>query len=217
MRHWAVAGILLAAGAGAAEQSVTTEWRRVATAADRQKVREWRSAWSTALRDVRGDRAAMTAITADAALFDPDRSLTGSLPAPGDYRCRTTKLGRQGISGSSFVTLPWTACRIGVDPSASLFTGLGRGQRPIGTLYADTDSRTIFLGSMMLAGETRAMAYGRDPGRDMAGIVERIGDHRWRLVLPRPAFQSQLDLIEIEPADQRAAVIAAGSAGSVAR
>ncbi|KQU49680.1 hypothetical protein ASG67_11205 [Sphingomonas sp. Leaf339] len=200
MRHWAVAGILLATGAGAAEREVTVDWRRVATAADRQKLREWRSAWSSALRDARGDKAAMAAITGDAALFDPDRSLTGSLPAPGNYRCRTTKLGRQGVSGSFFVTLPWTACRIETASTAVLFTGLGVGQRPIGMLYADTDARTIFLGSMMLTGETRAMAYGRDPGRDMAGILERIGERRWRLVLPHPAFQSQLDLIEIEPA-----------------
>ena len=30
------------------------------------------------------------------------------------------------------------------------------------------------------------MRYGRDAERDMAGFVERIGDNRWRLVLPYP-------------------------------
>ena len=32
------------------------------------------------------------------------------------------------------------------------------------------------------------MQYGRDQDRDVAGFVERIGDDRWRLVMPYPAF-----------------------------
>jgi hypothetical protein len=35
----------------------------------------------------------------------------------------------------------------------------------------------------------------------MAGLVERIGARRWRLVLPYPRFESTLDVIEIVPAD----------------
>ena len=34
----------------------------------------------------------------------------------------------------------------------------------------------------------------------MAGLVERIGDNRWRLVLPAPAYESLLDVIELVPA-----------------
>ncbi|WP_152998778.1 DUF4893 domain-containing protein, partial [Sphingopyxis sp. H115] len=30
--------------------------------------------------------------------------------------------------------------------------------------------------------------------------VERIGDNRWRLVLPAPAYESLLDVIELVPA-----------------
>jgi hypothetical protein len=33
----------------------------------------------------------------------------------------------------------------------------------------------------------------------MIGLVQRIGDRRWRLVLPRPAHESLLDVIEIVP------------------
>ncbi|MDB5668625.1 MAG: hypothetical protein JWL74_1575, partial [Alphaproteobacteria bacterium] len=35
--------------------------------------------------------------------------------------------------------------------------------------------------------------------RDMAGIVERIGDRRWRIVLPRPSFESIVDVLELVP------------------
>jgi hypothetical protein len=48
----------------------------------------------------------------------------------------------------------------------------------------------------------------------MVGMMERIGPARWRLVLPRPAYQSILDLLELRPAGQRDAM---GNAGSVAR
>ena len=51
----------------------------------------------------------------------------------------------------------------------------------------------------MLGDESRADAYGVDPMRDVAGYVERIGANRWRLVLPDPAFESLLDVIELVP------------------
>jgi hypothetical protein len=35
----------------------------------------------------------------------------------------------------------------------------------------------------------------------MAGVVERIGERRWRLVLPYPAFESTIDIVELIPAD----------------
>ena len=44
------------------------------------------------------------------------------------------------------------------------------------------------------------MQYGRDPDRDLAGWVERIGDNRWRLILPYPIYESTLDVLELVPA-----------------
>ena len=73
-------------------------------------------------------------------------------------------------------------------------------QRASGVLFDSTDSRTIFLGTLALGDEARPMPYGRDLRRDMAGFVERIGEARWRLVLPFPGFQSTLDVMEIVPA-----------------
>ncbi|MBL7373056.1 DUF4893 domain-containing protein, partial [Escherichia coli] len=40
-------------------------------------------------------------------------------------------------------------------------------------------------------------AYGAQPERDQAGVVERIGENRWRVVIPWPKQESKLDLIEI--------------------
>ena len=33
-----------------------------------------------------------------------------------------------------------------------------------------------------------------------AWIVERIGPARWRLIMPRPAFESTMDVLELVPA-----------------
>ena len=60
--------------------------------------------------------------------------------------------------------------------------------------------RQVFLGTLVLGDEQRAMQYGRDPDRDVAGFVEKIGPNRWRLVMPYPAFESLTDVLELVPA-----------------
>ena len=81
------------------------------------------------------------------------------------------------------------------------FAKLTGSQRPIGMfLPFPGQQRMVFLGTLQLGDEQRALQYGRDRERDMAGVVERIGDNRWRLVLPYPAFESTLDVIELVPA-----------------
>ena len=57
----------------------------------------------------------------------------------------------------------------------------------------------IFLGTLQLGDEALALRYSRDKERDMVGVVERVGDNRWRLVLPYPHFESLLDVIELSP------------------
>jgi hypothetical protein len=60
--------------------------------------------------------------------------------------------------------------------------------------------RQIFLGTLVLGDETQALQYGQDETRDVAGYVERIGANRWRLLMPSPHFESQLDVMELVPA-----------------
>lgn len=170
-------------------------WREVATPDDRRRLRGWRDAWMEALPAARagGGRAA---IAAEGALFDPDRALGDAMPLEGRYRCRTFKLGSQGTAGPAFVAYGWFACRVDGDRR---FTKIDGSQRPVGTLFPETGGRAVFLGTLTLGDERRAMRYGRDRQRDMAGIVERVGEARWRIVLPYPRFESVLDLIELVP------------------
>ena len=39
------------------------------------------------------------------------------------------------------------------------------------------------------------------PKRDMAGVLERIGPFKWRLVIPWPQSTSKLDVFELTPVD----------------
>ena len=59
--------------------------------------------------------------------------------------------------------------------------------------------RLVFLGSLAVGGEDLPIAYGDDPKRDMAGVLERIGPFRWRLVIPWPQSTSKLDVFELTP------------------
>jgi len=52
----------------------------------------------------------------------------------------------------------------------------------------------------VLGDEREARQYGQDETRDIAAFVERIGPSRWRMVMPRPAFESQVDVVELVPA-----------------
>jgi len=83
---------------------------------------------------------------------------------------------------------------------AQRFTKLSGSQRPVGLIYQADALRQVFLGTMVLGDETQGYQYGRDADRDLAAWVERIGDHRWRMIFPYPAFESTMDVIELVPA-----------------
>ena len=174
------------------------DWRTVVTSADRVRLRRWRSAWMTALDQVRAAGHAGD-VARDTALFDPDRALADPMPAAGDYRCRVFKLGSQGAGGLGYVAYPAFRCRIAADGAVLRFAKLTGSQRPVGQIFASEAARAVFLGTVVLGDESRTINSGRDTTRDMAGFVERIGARRWRLVLPYPAFESTLDIIELVP------------------
>ena len=181
-----------------AERRVRT-WRQVATDDDRRRLREWRDAFVEALGEARsaghGDE-----IEGEGPLLAPDSALRGAALPAGDYRCRTLKLGSRSEAGLDYVPYPAFPCRVATGADGSLqLARLGGSQRPIGRLYPEHDTRLIFLGTMQLGDETRVIPYGRDRERNMAGIVERIGERRWRILLPYPHFESTLDVIELVP------------------
>ena len=176
----------------------TYEWRAAATGADRQRLREWRSAFTEALGKARAAGHG-AAIAAEGALLDPDAAI-GGVPIPnGNYRCRVIKLGAKQAGLLDYVAYPAFDCRIHQEGMLQGFAKLTGSQRPVGLIFPGDALRQVFLGTLVLGDEGRAMQYGRDPDRDVAAFVEKIGPARWRMVLPRPAFESTLDVIELVP------------------
>lgn len=179
-------------------QEGASGWRQLATEQDRQRIRGWRQTWMEGLRAARNEHA--DAVAGEGALLDPDAALLNPAPAPGTYRCRTIKLGAAGSGSLNWVSYPGYRCRIAAEGGVLSFAKVGGSQRPIGRIYPDGVRRMIFLGSLQLGDERQLLPYGGDSVRDMAGILERVGDNRWRLVFPRPAFESVIDVIELVPA-----------------
>jgi hypothetical protein len=187
-------------GPDGAIPAAAVTWRSVATAHDRERLRDWRKAWVRALEQARAAGHG-SELAAEGVLLDPDLALAEAEPPAGEYRCRTIKLGAKSQGLLDYVAYPPVACRIGGGEGELGFVKLTGSQRPIGRLFADSSRRMVFLGTLQLGDERATLRYGHDRDRDMAGLVERIGERRWRIAFPYPAFESTLDLLELVPVD----------------
>ncbi len=173
-------------------------WRSIATSADRDRIHTWRDAWTQGLAKVT-DPVDRARIASAGVLLQPDAAQMQPSPPPGDYRCRVTKIGANTPGGMNYVPYPAFTCRIAREGDALSFAKLDGSQRQVGLLFPDDGGRLVFLGTMILGDETRALDYGRDPERDVAGLLERIGPRRWRLVMPFPHWESTVDVMELVP------------------
>ena len=175
----------------------TTNWREIASEADRTRLREWRTAFTGALgAATRAGHAAD--ITREGALLQPDAALGGAVPN-GTYRCRTIKLGAKSQGMLDYVSYPPFVCRVTQQGQLQGFAKLTGSQRVVGLIFPNDAVRQVLLGTLVLGDEGSALQYGEDETRNVAGYVERIGPNRWRLVMPRPHFESQLDVMELVP------------------
>ena len=175
------------------------DWHQVATIKDRERLRDWRKDFVAALDTAR--KAGHGAeIDREGVLLQPDAALGGGPIPNGSYSCRVIKVGAKSAGMLDFVTYPPFACRIRQEKDLQGFAKLTGSQRPVGLIFPGDIMRQVFLGTLVLGDEREAMQYGQDATRDVAGYVERIGPDRWRLVMPAPAFESQLDVMELVPA-----------------
>lgn len=173
-------------------------WREIATDFDLERARKWRTAWVRAVAKARaGGHSAE--IDREGILLEPDAAMRGVAPPAGDYRCRVLKVGGQGEGLLDYVAYPWFDCRISAGAGPMDFVKLTGSQRPVGRLFADGERRMVFLGTLQLGDEQGVLRYGHDRQRDMIGLLERIGERRWRLAFPYPAFESTLDVLELVP------------------
>ena len=204
MKSPAVIALLICAvpvsAAPKAEAVLTTDWRKVATQADKARLVRWRNALLAAIASATKDGEGK-AIAQEGALLQPDVGLEQPAILSGNYQCRTVKLGRNGVYTKAFSVRAASPCTLTDKGGRMRIATTNGSQRIKGDIFPGNERRQIFLGTTVFGDETRAMDYGRDGIRDMAGSLERIGEQRWRLLLPEPKFDSMMDIIEITPAN----------------
>ncbi|HWJ39009.1 MAG TPA: DUF4893 domain-containing protein [Sphingomicrobium sp.] len=175
-------------------------WKGVATAADEDRLSRLGLAWQQGLAEAQKSNPAD--VRREGKLLLPRSGLPRPDPTPGSYNCRLIKLGSAVPKGRSFETFKPFFCYVEVEDNLLTIVKQTGSQRPAGRLWEDDDpNRLIFLGSLALGNEDQPLAYGDDPKRDMAGVLERIGPFRWRLVIPWPQSTSKIDVFELTPVD----------------
>jgi hypothetical protein len=177
-------------------------WKLVATDADEDRVARLEQAWQEALADAR--KGYGEDIRKEGLLLKPRSSLPRPAPTPGSYFCRLIKLGKASPKAKAFETFKPFFCYVEVEGNLLTIVKQTGSQRPAGRLWEDDDpTRLIFLGSLALGDEQQPLAYGDNPRRDMAGVLDRIAPFRWRLVIPWPQSTSKLDVFELTPVAQQ--------------
>jgi hypothetical protein len=182
----------------------TTAWKEVATPDDRQRLADWRSSFIAALTAAKAAGHA-TEIAREGDLLEPDAALGPPTIPDGMFRCRMIKIGAKDKGGLAYVSYPPFTCRVKADRDLHRFNKFGGSQRYVGLIFPGDAVNQVFLGTLVLGDETRALQYGQDELRDVAGYIERIGPDRWRLIMPKPHFESQFDVMELVPMSTGAA------------
>jgi hypothetical protein len=181
-----------AAGAAAAQDMTCTPTRD-----DVQRFSRLPQAWEEARKDVMRDGSG-DQLRRLGPLADPRIDLNRPQPTPGRYQCRTIKLGAASEGMLPYVAYGWFRCTVSLTPGGDLILRKTTGsQRPAGLICPDSTRKARFVGTLALGDETKTPKYGADPQRDLVGEVRRIGDERWRVAFPWPAFESKLDLLEL--------------------
>ncbi|WBO21913.1 DUF4893 domain-containing protein [Sphingomonas abietis] len=176
------------------------DWHDVITDPDHLRLRAWRKAFVDALTKARGSGHGAE-IDAQGKLLDPDTALDHPALPVGFYSCRVIKLGAKEAGHADYIAYPAHRCQVRPSDDITRLVQLDGLQKPSGRLYQDGASRMVFLGTMILGDEQKPIAYGRDADRDMVGIVQRVGDKHWRMLLPNPAWESNMDVLDLTLAD----------------
>ncbi len=175
-------------------------WKAVATADDQDRISRLGLAWQEALAEAK--KSNPVDVAKEGKLLLPRAALQRPAPTPGSYNCRLVTLGKGTPKGKAFESFKPFFCYVEVEGDQLTIVKQTGSQRPAGRLWEDDDAtRLIFLGSLTLGDEEQPLAYGDDAKRNMAGVLERIGAFRWRLVIPWQQSASKLQVFELTPVD----------------
>lgn len=165
--------------------------QKLMTPADKARLENFDETRKAALDEAKaGDPAEVAQL--DALLAKPLLSFQ-DFDLVGDWQCRTIKAG--GIA--TLVVYGWFKCRVTDDGSGWKLDKLSGSQRTTGRFYTESDTRSIYLGSFSIAGDT-PKPYGSGPESDQVGYAVRTGSAEWRIEFPAPHYESKFDILEFK-------------------
>jgi hypothetical protein len=180
----------------AAEEAVPSEWKQVASPEDVTRLAELPARWARARAEAAPRYA--KALKAEAMLLDPQAALDRPEPTPGRYRCRTVRLGKAPREAAFAAFKPFFCFVATQAPLLAFSKGTGT-HRPGGWLWTDTDKRLVFLGGFAEGSKGAPPPYRTGAATNAIGVIERIDDFRWRLVLAGPPATNRIEILELVP------------------
>jgi len=148
----------------------------------------------------RGLGAAMASENANERTVVSDLFAGGLLPteniSPGQYRCRTIKMGGLG----PLVVYGYFRCEIRTGDTTLTIQKTTGSQRLFGTL-TPAGGGLLYRGALHYGYEDQVVPYGANPERDQVGCMVRNSkdDSRYLLELPSPQYESYHDVLELIP------------------
>jgi len=174
-------------------------WRSAVQPVDFDRLTRLGAAWDQALAVARSAGAARR-VGAEGELLSPLAAQPrGALP-PGSYRCRLIRIGPGPRGRGSYTVNGPYFCFVGAEGVNPPFIQQTGPDRAWGSLYDDGDQRQIFVGARARGAEKLLVNYGDRPERDVVGVVERVGNFRYRIVIPWPRSGAILEVLEMVPA-----------------
>ena len=173
-------------------------WRRIASAGDADRLARIDAAWTAGLADARAHHFGEE-LRKEGLLLKPAGAQQRPAPSPGSYSCRMVRIGTVGRK-AAFERFKPFFCYVEAEGELLTIVKQTGSRRPAGRLWEDdVATRLVYLGSLALGNEEAPLAYGEDPRRDMAGVMERVAPFVWRLVIPWPQGAGKLDVYELTP------------------
>ncbi|WP_404335031.1 DUF4893 domain-containing protein [Sphingomonas sp. MMS12-HWE2-04] len=125
-------------------------------------------------------------------LTQPDAALAYPALSPGSYRCRAVTAARRPATDF---------CYISETPDGLAFAKQTGANPAAGYLHLD-GKRYIFLGARQRRAGENGLGYGADSSRDLVGMIERVGNFRWRLAIAGTAQPLLYELTPVPPEQQ---------------
>lgn len=180
------------------DEPALSAWEAALVPEDRQRLALLPATW--AIARTRAEARSPALLAEAGALLAGDAALDHPALTPGSYHCSLTRLGDFGRRPAIRRFPPFFCYVRGESGDRLSFTKQTGTDLPGGWLTLDEPGRRyVFTGAQQRRAGDTSLAYGGEPARDLAGVVERIGSFRWRLVIPWRGKDAGLDVYDLVP------------------